>query len=234
MQKWHIRILWAIPIFLVITVVASLTIIIASKVAPKKTPAVFHFVKHHWSKAVLALMNVQLIESETSRRAFLASGVSHVIIAPHRCILDPLIVAAILPKHKNQWVVKQEVFKIPVIGPALKAAGCLGTARSGDKEEAIALLDGTADQLRAGNQSLVFFPSGTRKRSEFKKGPFHYAKANEMPVMPIGIEGAAEILSVGTWWKGAGGSIVFDILDAFWCKDMSVDEARNHAQQLVG
>lgn len=234
MQKWHIRILWAIPIFVVITIVASLTIIIASKVAPRSTPTVFHFVKYHWSRAVLTLMNVRLIESEASRRAFLASGVSHAIIAPHRCILDPLIVAAILPKHKNQWVVKAEVFKILFIGPALKAAGCLPTSRSGDKEAAVALLEGTADKLRSGNHSLVFFPSGTRKRSEFKKGAFHYAKTNDMPVMPIGIEGAAEMLPVGTWWKGTGGPIVFDVFDAFWCKDMSVEEARDHAQQLVG
>ena len=52
---------------------------------------------------------------------------------------------------------------------------------------------------------VIFFVEGTRtlggELQEFKKGAFHFAVGNRLPVLPIAIRGSFAALAKRPWWR---------------------------------
>jgi 1-acyl-sn-glycerol-3-phosphate acyltransferase len=99
-----------------------------------------------------------------------------------------------------RWTVKKELFRIPLLGIAMKRAGYILIDR-GNHEKAMQSLKVAADRIRNGT-SIVIFPEGTRScdgtlRYPFKKGGFHLAIQSGVPIVPITVSGTREILPKG-------------------------------------
>jgi putative phosphoserine phosphatase / 1-acylglycerol-3-phosphate O-acyltransferase len=97
-------------------------------------------------------------------------------------------------------VAKAEVKRIPVLGQLLTLADVAFVERS-DTSKAISAMQPAVDRLRAG-VSIVLAPEGTRSLSPrvgaFKKGGFHLARDAGVPIVPIVIRNAGEIM-----WRNA-------------------------------
>jgi putative phosphoserine phosphatase/1-acylglycerol-3-phosphate O-acyltransferase len=114
-------------------------------------------------------------------------------------LIDFLVTARVL---RTGWtaVAKAEVKRMPVIGQLFDMAGVAFLERS-KRDKAIEALRPAVDTLRAGT-SVVIAPEGTRsltpRLGPFKKGGFHLAIQAGVPIVPIVIRNAGEIM-----WRNA-------------------------------
>jgi putative phosphoserine phosphatase/1-acylglycerol-3-phosphate O-acyltransferase len=114
-------------------------------------------------------------------------------------LIDAMITSRVI-KRGFTVVAKEEVKQIPVLGQLLTLADVAFVDRS-NTAKAISAMQPAVDKLRAG-VSIVMAPEGTRSLSPrigaFKKGGFHVARDAGVPIVPIVIRNAGEIM-----WRNA-------------------------------
>ncbi len=88
------------------------------------------------------------------------------------------------------------MFKLPVLATAMRLGGFVPVDRS-NRESAIASVRNAA-RLAAEGASFLIAPEGTRSRTgkllKFKKGGLHMAIESKVPVLPITVIGAYELM----------------------------------------
>ncbi|RSD26283.1 lysophospholipid acyltransferase family protein [Mesobacillus subterraneus] len=93
------------------------------------------------------------------------------------------------------FISKIEVKKVPLLSAWMEAINCVFIDRKNRKTAADSIKSGI-DLLKEGN-SLVIFPEGTRSKGApvglFKAGGFRLAKESGVPIVPISIQGTADI-----------------------------------------
>jgi putative phosphoserine phosphatase/1-acylglycerol-3-phosphate O-acyltransferase len=123
-----------------------------------------------------------------------------VFLANHQSTLIDILVTARILERGFTIVAKAEVREMPVIGKLFDLADVAFVDRT-DTSKAIAALQPAIDKLGAGT-SIAMSPEGTRsltpKIGAFKKGGFHLAKDAGVPIVPIVIRNAGEIM-----WRNA-------------------------------
>ncbi|MCG8420735.1 MAG: 1-acyl-sn-glycerol-3-phosphate acyltransferase [Proteobacteria bacterium] len=149
--------------------------------------------------ATRVVANAQ-IDIRTEGREQIAADRSYVYMSNHQSHMDIPVLYATVPARTMRAVAKKELFRIPVWGRAMRAAGIVEVDRQ-HRNRAIASLGDAADQLRRGT-SIWIAPEGTRSRTgrlgRLKKGGFHLAKQAGVPIVPIAITGTHAILPPGT------------------------------------
>jgi 1-acyl-sn-glycerol-3-phosphate acyltransferase len=120
---------------------------------------------------------------------------SYVFAGNHQSHIDVLAVFSILDMTVR-YIAKKELFKIPLFGWAMTAAGNIKVDRS-NREKAIKSIEKAGESIRNG-VSVILFPEGTRSPDgeihDFKKGAFVLAMKSGVPVVPISISGTRKIL----------------------------------------
>jgi 1-acyl-sn-glycerol-3-phosphate acyltransferase len=131
-------------------------------------------------------------------------GEPRVFASNHVSWFDVAALAKVLPRHK--FVAKAELFKIPIFGRAMRAAGMIEIQRE-NRKAAFGAYEVAAERIKQGN-SVVVFPEGTRGHTyqlrPFKKGPFVLAIAAGVPIVPIVVHGTIEIMRKGSIWAHPG------------------------------
>ncbi len=121
----------------------------------------------------------------------LEPGGNYIFACNHSSALDITALLTVLPKN-FRWIAKKELFRIPIFGPSLKAAGYIAIDRS-DHRKAMESIAHAAERIRQG-VSVVIFPEGTRsmdgKLLPFKSGGFTLALKSKRPVVPVAIVGS--------------------------------------------
>lgn len=151
-----------------------------------------HKIANLWAKILLFIFNtkVEIIGKENILR-----GKPQIFMANHQSDFDILIVLAHIP-GQFRWLVKKELFHIPVFGAAMKSAGYIEIDRN-NRERAMQSLDQAALRIREG-KSIMVFPEGTRSRfgeiKPFKQGTFYLAIKSGVPIVPISIIGSGQIM----------------------------------------
>ncbi len=128
-----------------------------------------------------------------------------VIMSNHQSLYDiPSILVGLPPSVR--MVAKSELFRIPIWGRAMAAAGFIEIDRK-NRDRARASLRLARKRLEDGVQVWIA-PEGTRspdgKLLPFKKGGFVLAAEMEIPILPITINGTREVLPAHTWSPNAG------------------------------
>jgi 1-acyl-sn-glycerol-3-phosphate acyltransferase len=120
---------------------------------------------------------------------------SFVIMSNHQSLFDTLAIYGHLFRQ-FRWVMKKELRQVPVLGWACDEIGHIYIDRS-NREAAIASLREAQEKLEPG-VSVLFFPEGHRsddgQLGEFKKGGFKMALQMGLPILPITVSGAADVL----------------------------------------
>lgn len=177
----------------------ALTIILAAPFG--RSRQTFFRCSTWWVRQQLKLFGITWsVEGWETLPESIRNGEQPVVFMPnHGSLLDPPFVLTALPLHPV-FIAKKEIRLIPLIGWAVACAGMIYIDR-GSRERAIASLKRAAQEVRAG-KSVVIFPEGTRTRNgrlqAFKKGGFHLAEDAGVPIVPVAIRGAFEILPKGS------------------------------------
>jgi putative phosphoserine phosphatase / 1-acylglycerol-3-phosphate O-acyltransferase len=123
-----------------------------------------------------------------------------VFLINHQSSLIDLVVTSTILRGGFTAVAKREAADIPVIGRLLTLADFAFLDRSNSEQARDALLE--ARQRLESGISIVIAPEGTRsfspKVGTFKKGAFHLAMQAGVPIVPIVIRNAGELM-----WRNA-------------------------------
>ena len=180
---------------LVLTVLFGVPAIFAALVPPRGDW--FLRFARGWARSVLAVagISVRVLHREKAER-----GKSVVVVANHESFCDILVLLATLPMQVR-FLAKRSVFRVPVLGWSIAAAGFVPVDR-GDRARGAATVEAALRRLEGG-RSLVIFPEETRTRDgellPFKRGAAHLALKSALPLLPIGIAGTFRILPRGSW-----------------------------------
>jgi putative phosphoserine phosphatase / 1-acylglycerol-3-phosphate O-acyltransferase len=118
-----------------------------------------------------------------------------VFVFNHQSKLDPIVAMALL-RHDFTGVAKAEAKQIPLFGQIFAFADVAFVER-GNSRQARDALRPAVEKVRAGT-SLLMAPEGTRsvtpRPGPFKKGAFHIAMQAGVPMVPIVLENAGELM----------------------------------------
>jgi len=136
---------------------------------------------------------------------------NYIFMSNHISNIDPPLLIPLLPRRVTVMV-KKELFKLPILGPAMRLADFIPIDRS-NREAAIGSVRDAANVVRKG-LDLVVFPEGTRSPDgrllPFKKGSFYLAMDTGVPIVPVTIVGTEQLLPKGAALARSGKvSVVF-------------------------
>ncbi len=124
----------------------------------------------------------------------------YIYMMNHNSNLDAPAVFLVLPGEVRA-LGKKELFKLPVLATAMRLGGFVPVDRS-NRDAAIESVRRAA-RLAAEGASFLIAPEGTRSRTgkllPFKKGGFHMAIDSEVPILPITVVGAFELMPPGSY-----------------------------------
>lgn len=136
----------------------------------------------------------------TSGQEHLWSSRPCVFVFNHQSKIDPIILMKLL-RGGFTGVAKKEAQKVPGFGQFFQLAGVAFVER-GNKGQWRKALEPAVAKVRDERLSLVIAPEGTRSATprlgRFKKGPFHIAMQAGVPMVPIVLRNAGEVM-----WRGA-------------------------------
>lgn len=181
--------LTAVGLFVVTLILAPSLIVISLFTASGWPP---YRISTWWARGVALCMGLTFsIRGEEN----IGQGVSYLITPNHQGNADILALLTTMP-IPFRWVIKQELLKIPLFGPALGRTGAIAIDRS-NPQEAIRRLEEGKKKLEGG-WSVLIYPEGTRSSDEhlqpFKKGAFMMAVQTGIPILPVTCNGAFRVL----------------------------------------
>lgn len=143
-------------------------------------------------RAGLAIVGVKVEVSGLER---LAPNQTYIFTPNHQSLIEvPLCVTYL--NRNIAYLGKKEVFKYPIFGYGIRLIGVISVDRS-NTTAAVESARQATENLRHG-KSYVVYPEGTRSPDgrllPFKKGAFMMAIDAGVPVVPISISGATEIM----------------------------------------
>ena len=151
----------------------------------------YHWLALQWSKGCLCAAGIRLIIEGTEH---LPCDRPLIFMGNHQSYFDvPVLFRATdLP---FTWLAKEELFRIPLFGHSIRAAGYIPIKR-GNGRDSLKSLNRAAELVKAG-RSVAIFPEGTfthdGKLLPFKRGGFILAAMSGVPIAPFSISGAIKV-----------------------------------------
>lgn len=149
----------------------------------------------------------------------------YVFLSNHQGWFDIFTLLGKLP-FQFRWLAKEELFKVFVLGPAMRAAGYIPIDRS-DRRKALESLHHAALKVQEGT-SVVIFPEGTRspdgRLQEFKKGGFILAIKSQQPIAAIAISGSHHVFPKRGTWVIQPGTIDVSIAEPISTRDLKAKD----------
>ncbi|GGY74058.1 lysophospholipid acyltransferase family protein [Marinobacter zhanjiangensis] len=153
---------------------------------------------HGWSTTVLRMVRANLtVRGEIPE---FGDGRRYMIMSTHASQYDIPITLASMP-GSVRMLAKKEMFGVPLLGPAMKAAEFPSIDRH-NRHRAVQDLARARAMMESG---IVLWaaPEGTRSPDAslqpFKKGCFHLALDTEAVIVPMAIRGVHGVLQARSW-----------------------------------
>ena len=127
---------------------------------------------------------------------------AYVVVANHESQADPFLLSW-LP-WDMRWVAKEELFRPPVTGWAMRFGGDIPLRRG--EGESVRVMMNECERALAGGISVMMFPEGTRSNDggllPFRDGAFRLALRAGVPVLPIALAGTRQMRPKHSKWFG--------------------------------
>jgi 1-acyl-sn-glycerol-3-phosphate acyltransferase len=124
---------------------------------------------------------------------------NYIFMSNHLSAADIIILYTAIPFAVG-YLAKKELFRIPLLGWAMRCAGHIPVDR-GNPREARKSIDEAIEVIRRGELSLIIFPEGTRsitgEMKSFKLGGFSLAISSGVDIVPVAVAGTRELLPKG-------------------------------------
>lgn len=187
-------VIWA-PLLVVLTVLACLFTLMGVLIIGPHRAA--YWVPMLWSRAVCAISFVRV---KVIGRELLDPRQSYVFVANHQSAFDIWAIYGFLG-HNFKWLMKKSLEKVPMVGFTCKKVGHVfvdDSSMAGIKQTI-----SDAEKMLKDGMSLVIFPEGSRthdgRMTPFKRGAFMLASEFNLPVVPITISGAFNVMPRHTY-----------------------------------
>jgi 1-acyl-sn-glycerol-3-phosphate acyltransferase len=141
-------------------------------------------------------------------RDHMKPGETYLVMSNHQSHYDiPVLFEVIGPNIR--MITKEELFRVPLFGNALRAGGFISIDRT-NRHAAIRSLERARDLLASGTHVWIA-PEGTRSRTgellPFKKGAFYLALQAGLPILPVTIQGTRNALPAKGLRSSAGARV---------------------------
>lgn len=158
-------------------------------------------------------------------------GRSYVLVPNHTSPLD--IAAVLVARPDAQFVAAEGLFRIPLLGSAMRALGTVPINRhdSASARERVTELTQSVDD----RELVVFAEGGIAPTSEllpFKTGAFVIAIGKREPVVPIAISGASVVLPPRGHLLVRPGYVRIELLEPVATEGLDVDDRRELADRV--
>lgn len=193
-----IRVLWYYLVLFVSTVYHASGAILGGIFRVRhKVGGVYDWAGTDWARQILHAAGTPVHAVGLER---IPAGEPVIYASNHSSMFDIWALFATLP-GSVRFVAKRELFRIPILGQAMRAAGHIPIDRA-VKARAFEAYDDAARIIKRGFSPVVF-PEGTRSRTgellPFKNAPFALAIAAQVPIVPVYVHHTFEILPKGAW-----------------------------------
>ena len=178
------------PVLLVATILTALLSIFSVVVGLGRWGG--YFFPHWWARlfCVMTLVRVKVVGRENVK-----AGTSYVFVANHQGAYDIFSIYGYL-NYQFRWMMKKSLEKIPLVGYSCKVTGHIMVDNS--SPSATRRTMELAERQLRGGMSLVVFPEGARTWNghmrPFKRGAYMLAMEFGLPVVPISIDGAFDVM----------------------------------------
>jgi 1-acyl-sn-glycerol-3-phosphate acyltransferase len=157
-----------------------------------------------WSRWVPRLGNkIMGIKIEVRNQERMHASHPCIFIANHQHALD-LYTHGGVQQVPMVAIGKKEVLYVPFFGQIFWLTGMIFIDRK-NHHSAIETMNDVARQVRERHVSVWMFPEGTRSHGRgllpFKRGPFHLAIANQVPIVPV-VASSYRHLNFNKWNAG--------------------------------
>ena len=148
-----------------------------------------------WSRGLLNYAGIRL---EVIGHEHIRVGKGYIVMSNHQSSYDiPVLFQAL--RIPLRMVAKKEIFQIPFVGRAMRAAGFIEVDRANRLRAIRALI--TARRRLDASMSVWIAPEGGRSRTgqlgAFERGGFLMAMSTGMPILPVTIDGTRHTLPAG-------------------------------------
>jgi 1-acyl-sn-glycerol-3-phosphate acyltransferase len=130
----------------------------------------------------------------------------YIYMPNHLSMLDGPLIFKCIPQNVRV-ILKQGVFKLPVIGEAMKEAHFIPVDRMG-KQGGKRAVQRAVRMIKKNNVSFLIFPEGTRssdgKLQKFRRGGFFMAIDSQTPIVPVSIIGTYDLMPRGSYFIKKG------------------------------
>ena len=187
-----------------------------------------------WSRIFLLAARAKL--TVEGRDDVSADG-QYVFVANHISNLDIPVMFLTAPVP-IRYLAKKEVYKIPIVATAMRKIGIVRVDRERGSAVHAEVNAGVA-AAKARGHSLIIFPEGTRSRTGefqgFKKGAFRIAIANDLPVVPVTIQGTWEVWPPGSklFYPGEVKSIVHEPIPTVDLTLTDINDLRDRVHEVI-
>jgi len=163
-------------------------------------------------------------------REHIVRGETYIYMSNHGSWMDIPAMFGAVPSSLRM-ISKAGLMQVPLLGPAMEKAGFIAIDRQ-NRSRAIKQLESAKERLRQGI-SIWMAPEGTRSRDgslmPFKKGGFHVARQLGLPILPVYIQGAHEVMPADSMTVYPNRSIT-----VHFCEPVSTaDFDRTHTDELI-
>ena len=196
--------LFSVPLIAISTIVMGTLSLIASFF--DRTGRSQHALARMWGRMLLAVsfMRVRSVGLEK-----LDPCGTYVFVANHGSFMDIPALLATLPQQ-FRFFAKKGLYSIPFLGTHLRRAGHLPVDRSSPRASLKSMME-AARMISGHGISILNFPEGGRSAEglrEFKEGPAYIAIKAGVPVVPVAIVGARELLPMGSGHLRSGKVVI--------------------------
>ncbi|MDH4107351.1 MAG: HAD-IB family hydrolase [Gammaproteobacteria bacterium] len=155
-----------------------------------------------------------------------------VFLFNHQSAIDVLIIAKLLRRDFTA-IAKQEIATNPLVGPVFRVADTVFVDRK-NHEKALEALKPVVRTLKQG-LSVAIAPEGTRSHGDrlghFKKGPFHVAMQAKVPIVPIVIHNATDVLPKGGFFVHPT-TVYVDVLPPVMTEAWTAESVDQHVEDV--